>query len=169
MDSWAINLPLVNKGNQSYLRYIPKDMIYSFSLVTLAGKKKSWLSEPWNRPYEMLLRPLISDKGTIQTKDIKPLLSLRWESGDLIFIQPWLPRYGDPSSLFSFPFPTNSQRLTKTRCEKRWDTDANINSSLCDSDCSAMRAPTHVKCTVHSEKSRTHGADFAQVPEMELG
>lgn len=32
-----------------------------------------------------------------------------------------------------------------------------------------MHAPTHVKCTVHSEKSRTHGADTAQVPEMELG
>lgn len=122
----------------------------------------------------MLLRFLISNKKIMQTKDIKPLNSQNpllfskfWTRANLILI-PLIPVVlALLTALLSLP-PTNSWRPTKTRCEKRWDTDVSINSFLCYSDCLAMHAPTHVECTVQSEKSRVHGTDIVQALEMEL-
>lgn len=71
----------------------------------------------------MLLRFLISDKRSIQVKEMKslnsqnPLLLLRWKSGNLIFIHPWLPRYWESSSLLSFPF---SNKFPKAYQDQMW-------------------------------------------------
>jgi hypothetical protein len=109
-------------------------------------------------------------KRTIQTTHMKPqnspYLTYCCESGrngKLIFIQHWLPWHGKLLSELSFPFSMEFPKAWKTICEKGREANANINSSHCDSECSAMRAPTCVKCTVWSEKSSSQHVAIAWV------